>query len=368
MAVTMTTLDTNSSFLAHVNQLAEQLQPHDLSSYLKAVSWAQKKGVTTTQQTHKIDSIEALSEDMLSEQCVIKLADGWSAKALMIVDPEPNNRFFDHVTLRSYGLKKLKEKLTQLYNSTFAGVNQQWVVESRESGSFPSTVSPVSYSFYVFNGVVGFISQTDYNFATRRVCYFDGAFSPLAFDKDISLNSSELVKGYHLIPQNAARYMKLAQTLSMKTKAPFVAVQLFATANGPVFAGLDFAPRPLSKEAVKLSSGVLSQLDDKFKGAQTRLTNSGSNIVEGQQADNAVRFSAALSAVNDSDLVSVEEIPTWKYQRLATVAEKGEARGAWRLSDKYKQLEESASNRLASLVNERMRSAWDEIKKLNMGS
>lgn len=368
MVTTMNSNNSEPSFLAYIRQLDEITQPHELSPYLKAVSWAQKQGVTTTQQTHKLNSIEALSEDMLSEKCVIKLADGWSAKALMIVDPEPNNRFFDHVTLRSYGLKKLKEKLTQLYNSTLKGVNQQWVVESRESGAFPSTVSPVSYSFYVFNGVVGFISQTDYNFATQRACFFDGAFSPLAFGRDVSLNSRNLAQGNHLIPQQGARYLKIAQELSLKTKTPFVTVQLFATANGPVFAGFDFSPRLLSKDAIKLSSDFVAQLDDKLSGAQTRLGNSSLSLVEGQTVDSAVRFSALLSAVNDSNLVSVEEIPTWKYQRLATVAEKGEARGAWRLSDKYKQLEESASNRLASLVNERMSSAWDEIKKLNMGS
>jgi len=368
VAVTMTIVDTNSPFLAHVNQLADLEPSHELASYLNSVRWAQKQGVKTTQQAHRLDSIDELSEDMLAEHCVIKLADGWSAKALMIIDREPNNRFFDHVTLRSYGLKKLKEKLTQLYQSTFTGVPQQWVVEAREPGALSSTVSPVSYSFYVFNGIVGFISQTDYNFATRRVSYFDGAFLPLAFGQDVTLSSSELVEGHHLIPQHAARYVKLAQTLSLATKAPFVAVQLFATATGPVFAGLDFAPRILTKQAVKLSSDVVKQLDDKFSGAKSRLDNGSANLIEGQQADSAVRFSVALSAVDDAALATVEEIPDWKYQRLAAVAEKGESRGAWRLSDKYKQLKEAAPNKLAELVNDQMRTAWDAIKRLNAGA
>lgn len=367
MAATMTIVDTNSPFLAHVNQLADVEQPHELASYLKAVNWAQKQGVKTPQQTHRFDSVDDLSEDMLDQHCVIKLADGWSAKAMMVIDREPNNRFFDHVTLRSYGLKKLKEKLTQLYNATFSDVPQQWVVEAREPGALSGTVTPVSYSFYVFNGVVGLISQTDYNFATRRVSYFDGAFSPLAFGKDVSLSSSELVEGHHLIPQHAARYVKLAQTLSLATKAPFVAVQLFATAKGPVFAGLDFAPRVLSKQAVKLSADVVKQLDDKFNGAQARIDNGTANLIDGQQADGAVRFSVALSAVDDAALASVEEIPDWKYQRLAAVAEKGESRGAWRLSDKYKQLKEAAPNKLAELVNDQMRHAWDAVKQLNAG-
>lgn len=368
MAFKMTHDNFDSTFLVHALELANSEVPHELATYVNALKWAKESGIKTPQQLYQLNSIDELSVDMFATDCVIKLADGQSGKALMLIDKEPNNRFFDHVTLRSYGMKKLKEKLTQLYKSSFKDIDEQWLVEAREPGFLPSAVSPVSYSFYVFNGVVGLISQTDCNFAKRRISFFDGAFSPLASGKDVSLNTSELAQGNHLIPQHVARYLKLAQKLSFKTKEPFVAVQLFGTASGPVFAGFDFAPRTLLKNAVMLSPSVLKQLDDKLSGAKERLNNGSVDLVEGQQADNAVRISAALNAVSDSDIESVEDIPDWKYQRLLAVAERGEPRGAWRLSDKYKQLAEAAPNKLAGLINEQNSRAWNAIKQLNAGS
>lgn len=361
--------DNNSTFLAHLEQSATAEQQPKLASYVKAQEWAKQQGIKGTTQLQQLAKVDELSNDIIPEHCVIKLADSWSAKCLMIIDREPNNRYFDHITLRSYGFYQLKDKLKQLRKSAFQKVKQQWVIEERESGALTSTVSPVSYSFYMFNGVAGLITQTDYNFATPRVSVFNGAFEPLKTGEDLQLDdAAELVAGHHLIPQHAAQYLKVAQQLSLASKAPFVAVQLFATANGPVFAGLDFAPRILTKQAVTLSAAVTSQLDDKLAAATARVNSGSSNLIDGQQADSAVRFSVALSAVEPAALTSVEEIPDWKYQRLATVAEKGEARGAWRLADKYKQLKEAAPNKLAELVNEQMQSAWDAIKQVNTGA
>lgn len=360
--------DSESTFLSLVGQQSIALtdsREQALADAWAAAKEAKQQSVKTLEPIAELNNIDALTDDQIPERCAIKFANGWLAKGVMIIQREPNNRYFDHRTLRSYGLKQLKQKLQHFYQSNFTELPQKWRIESLAEAPLPAAVAPLSYKFYFFNGVAGLITQTDYNNDAPELALFDGSFAPLKQDKDYRVTGRDLVSGHHIIPQRAADFLKAAQDLALMSKSPFVAVKLYAATTGPVFAGFDFAPRLIHKRMVTLSHAVIDDLDEKLQGARKRIEASSTDYVFGQSVDEAVRLSVMLASVDSDALTTLEELPEWKYQRLASVARVGGAKGAWRLSDKYKQLQEQAPNKLAALLNERWKNCWDAIKQLN---
>ena len=101
---------------------------------------------------------------------------------------------------------------------------------------------PLDHKVFTFYGVVRFIFPVDRNHSVTQRAFFDGDFNPIADGLVHHASSKMTAPGVHRRPDCQAARIQLAHTRSIDLKAPFISIDCYATAKGPVLGELTHTP------------------------------------------------------------------------------------------------------------------------------
>lgn len=206
-----------------------------------------------------LDSLQDLSQMGLPELFVLKLANGWSSRGVMILERTGPDAYFDHMNLQVLD----SAEIIRAQDAAAASFGQQqgrWIVEELVVHTLGVGAIPFDYKFYCFDGEVGLVVQIDRNSGPVRIVLFDGSFRPLRLGRDYLLNGSAK-PGTPVVPLNAPEMLWWAQRLSREADSPFVSIDMFDSPTGPVFGEFTYSPGGTHRRMFVFSHKMLDRFD-----------------------------------------------------------------------------------------------------------
>ncbi|MCU1515498.1 MAG: hypothetical protein JWQ75_219 [Pseudarthrobacter sp.] len=263
-----------------------------------------------------IEDLTALADADLPPLFVLKVANGWSSRGVMILERTGPDQFFDHMNLQALSLESILRIQAEKAES-FATKKAVWIAEELIRHTLGVGAIPFDYKFYCFNGKVGLVVQIDRNTGPVKMALFDGEFRPLKKNTDYLL-SGHARSGVPVIPLHAPEMLWWAQRLSREADSPFVSVDMLDSPDGPVFGEFTYSPGGTHRKLFVFSHAML----DRFDGLM------GSDDVP----------ATALSETSLEVRRSLTKPDALPYRAWAGYAYGGGPRGAERLHSFYKDL------------------------------
>lgn len=288
----------------------------ELAQKIISHPFVEKLGMRVPHRIAVLDSLDSLREDGLPDIFVLKLANGWSSRGVMILERTGTDEYFDHMNLQTLDVSSIvKVQLEKA--ASFSQKDARWIVEELVVHTLGAGAIPFDYKFYTFNGEVGLVVQIDRNSGPVRIVLFDGTFRPLKLGADYLLSGSAQ-PGVPVVPLHAPEMLWWAQRLSLEADSPFVSIDMFDSPTGPVFGEFTYSPGGTHRRMFVFSHRLLDRFDALL--AQT-----------GPPADPLARTSL-------EDRRSLAHPGALAYRAWAGYAYGGGPRGAERLHAHYRQL------------------------------
>lgn len=333
-------------------------------NYIEAKQYAASEGANVTVEKARVDNADALIEDVFTEHATVKFIANGRVRNSMVIEREPNGRYFEHFALRSYSWYGLIKQIKQLERK-YQKAECQLIVEESVEPAVAATEVPLRYQLFVFQGEVRLIAQVDDSASPVKIALFDGSFNPLTEGSEFQINTDKLQAGIPLVPQHAGDFIWWSQTLSVGTQSPFVVVELL-DADGEIrFNGFNYAPEEFHKRHFKLERSFIERMDQSFADADKRLKDKqGKDLSNVEQVDSVTRFNALISAARIEQLQKLKLVEDWRHQRLASASYNHNDVAAWRMGVKFQQLLEETESSLETLYYEQMIKSWKAIANL----
>jgi hypothetical protein len=278
-------------------------------------------GMRVPQRHGVLDEIESLHDAELPDSFVLKLANGWSARGVMLLERNGADEYFDHMNLQVHTADSIAA-VQRAAALSFRYKAPQWIVEEFVEPLLSSGAIPFDYKFYCFHGEVGLVVQIDRNCSPTKVVLFDGEFRPFKRGTDYLL--AETTKpGVPVIPLHAPEMLWWAQKLSLEADSPFVRVDLLDSPTGPVFGEFTYSPGGTHKRTYVFSHKMLKRFD--------RLITS-----PGRPSDHLAHSSLDVR-------MSLSHPDPSYFKSWAGLAYNGGAKGAERLHTYYKEQAQACS-------------------------
>lgn len=288
----------------------------ELAQKIISHPFVENLGMRVPQRLAVLEALDGLADAGLPDLFVLKLANGWSSRGVMILERQGPDRFFDHMALQSLTLDSIKD--IQLEKAaSFATKAPVWIVEELIHHTLGVGAIPFDYKFYCFRGRVGLIVQIDRNTGPVKMALFDGDFRPLRRNTDYVLSETAR-PGMPVIPLHAAEMLWWAQRLSLEADSPFVSIDMLDSPEGPVFGEFTYSPGGTHRKIFVFSNDMLDKLD----------------ALMDETAPEADALAASPLELR-SGLAKPAGLP---YRAWAGYAYGGGARGAERLHTFYKDL------------------------------
>ncbi len=336
-------LETESPFLSFV---AEEFgrrgtnRRAELAQKVIAHPFVESLGMRVPRRLGLLQRIEDLPGGELPAKFVLKLADGWSARGVMLLECTGPDEYFDHMSLKP--LARAAVITTQRAAAESFGLQQpQWIIEEMIEPVLGIGAIPFDYKFYSFRGQVGLIIQIDRNSGPVKIAMFDGEFRPLKRGTDFLL-SARARQGVPLIPLHAPEMLWWAQRLSLEADAPFVSIDMFDSPTGPVFGEFTYSPGGTHKRMFTFSHALLDRFDRLMTEPET---------------------SGELARTGLEDRQSVAGPAPLHFKAWAGYAYNGGSRGADRLHVFYKrQAEACAPGDPSAAWSRRLSTLWARVR------
>jgi TupA-like ATPgrasp len=216
-------------------------------------------GMRVPERLAVLDEIETLHDTELPDFFVLKLAEGWSARGVMILERTDADRYFDHMNLQVHTAGSIAAVQREKALS-FEGRKPRWIVEESVKPLLGIGAIPFDYKFYCFSGEVGLVVQIDRNSHPTKIVLFDGEFRPLKRGTDYLL-SEAANPGVPVVPLHAPEMLWWAQKLSLEADSPFVRVDMLDSPSGPVFGEFTYSPGGTHKRTYVFSHKMLKRFD-----------------------------------------------------------------------------------------------------------
>jgi hypothetical protein len=216
-------------------------------------------GMRVPQRFGVLDEVESLHDAELPDSFVLKLANGWSARGVMLLERNGADEYFDHMNLQVHTSDSIAAAQREKALS-FDHKAPQWIVEEMVKPLLGIGAIPFDYKFYCFHGEVGLVVQIDRNSGPPKIVLFDGEFRPLKRGTDYLFSESAKL-GVPVIPLHAPEMLWWAQKLSLEADSPFVSVDMLDSPTGPVFGEFTYSPGGTHKKMFVFSHRMLDRFD-----------------------------------------------------------------------------------------------------------
>jgi hypothetical protein len=257
--------NAESPFLAFVASEFHQRgteRRRELAQKIIAHPFVEGLGMRVPQRIAVLDNLDSLSEAGLPDIFVLKLANGWSSRGVMILERTGPDEYFDHMNLQTLNLESIV-KIQLEKAESFSRQESRWIVEELVHHTLGVGAIPFDYKFYCFQGEVGLVVQIDRNSGPVKVVLFDGDFRPLKLGTDYLLRGSAK-PGVPVVPLNAPEMLWWAQRLSLEADSPFVSIDMFDSPTGPVFGEFTYSPGGTHRRMFVFSHHQLDRFDRLF--------------------------------------------------------------------------------------------------------
>ena len=235
------------------------LRRRELAQKIISHPFVSELGMRVPERLGVLDEIEALHDAELPDTFVLKLADGWSARGVMVLERTGADEYFDHLNLQVHTAGSITAVQREKALS-FDGRKPRWIVEESVKPLLGVGAIPFDYKFYCFSGEVGLVVQIDRNSHPTKVVLFDGEFRPLKRGTDYLL-SEAANPGVPVVPLHAPEMLWWAQRLSLQADSPFVRVDMMDSPSGPVFGEFTYSPGGTHKRTYVFSHKMLKRFD-----------------------------------------------------------------------------------------------------------
>jgi hypothetical protein len=263
-----------------------------------------------------IEDLDALADADLPPLFVLKVANGWSSRGVMILERTGKGQFFDHMNLQALNMESILRIQAEKAES-FATKKAMWIVEELIHHTLGVGAIPFDYKFYCFNGKVGLIVQIDRNAGPIKMALCDGEFKPLKKNVDYLL-AGTANSGVPVIPLHAPEMLWWAQRLSREADSPFVSVDMLDSPDGPVFGEFTYSPGGTHRKTFVFSHTMLDRFDGLMRS---------DDVPASALANTSLELRRSLT--------KPDALP---YRAWAGFAYSGGPRGAERLHSFYKDL------------------------------
>lgn len=203
--------------------------------------FVQKHGLPHLKMITLFKTASEVTLQGLPDFFVLKPASLWSGTGVMLLHrisgltayfDAKNNKILTENDIISACLR-VEQKFQRTLN---------FIVEERALDEDPDKRIPLDYKVFTFYGVAKFVLQVDRNFSPPRMAFFDGGFDPITDDR-VQLNPERPdTQGQHRKPECWKEILDLARQVTIKLEAPFISVDCYATARGPLLGELTHTP------------------------------------------------------------------------------------------------------------------------------
>lgn len=286
-------------------------------------------GMRVPERIALIEDLAFLRDADLPRVFVLKLANGWSSRGVMILERIDEDRFFDHMSLQILDLESIvKAQLEKA--SSFKTKKALWIVEELIQSTLGVGAIPFDYKFYTFSGRVGLIVQIDRNTGPIKLALFDENFRPLKPGVDYLLSNSA-THGVPIIPLHAPEMLWWAQRLSREADSPFVSIDMLDSPDSPVFGEFTYSPGGTHEKMFVFSHAVLDRLDALMTTSETptgTLFDSGLDVLQSLSSPEALAYRAWAGYAYGGGARGAERLHTF-YKALAEGCGAEDAKYIW---------------------------------------
>lgn len=265
MSVQFAGRDPASPFLEHVGRefhnRGTQLRT-DLSRKSVAKRHLADLDIIVPAEIAALDDIDALTPEMLGARAALKYAHGHSARGVMLLERMGDDLWFDHLNQKMMDLEAIKASQKRVL-ARLQG-RPGWIVEEAIPPQLDGRPIPFDYKFYCFRDQIAFVAQMDRNTYPMNVTLLDEHFAPLAHRRDYILIQPKHRPGLPIPPRHGTALRYWARRLSIMTDSPFVRIDLYDGAAGPVFGEFTFSPGTTHRKWWLYSDKMLARLNALF--------------------------------------------------------------------------------------------------------
>lgn len=304
---------------------------------------ATELGLRAPRRHAVIDDIADLAPDMLGERCVLKPAEGWASRGVMLLERLGEGRWFDHLAARARTFPEILAAQRKVKASFDAG-RWPYVVEEMIGSTLAGRPIPFDYKFYCFRERIGMIVQIDRNAYPPRLALLRPDWSPLLAGQDYAFARTSVQQGQGVVPLHAAEMAQWAAICSLRTDSPFVSVDLYDSPDGPVFGEFTFSPGGTHRAMWSYAPRTLARLDRLFQR---------------RSAETVDSFRAAMP-----DLSGLPTVAPDVFARLGAATANGHARAAQTLADFHSEAARSAPAHQAGVLRG-IAGAWAATRRAN---
>lgn len=217
-------------------------KPNSRMGKLKLHEFAKKNDLNCLDVITKFDSASAISLSTIPSEFFVLKAEGlWSGKGIYVLHKiVGTDLFYDVKNDKAWTEGALKEAAAQLEFEK--GKKLPFFVEKKAVDEDQSKHIPLDYKLFTFYGSVKFILQVDRNYATPKICFFDGEFNPIVDSRVQPAMQYKQAEAIHRVPRCSQQMIALAQNVTKKLCAPFISVDCYATSEGAVLGELTHTP------------------------------------------------------------------------------------------------------------------------------
>ena len=211
---------------------------------LQTAKLVQKSGFRTAKILHVFDGPCSLDFSSFPDAFVLKPAAFSGRKGVMLLHRcDDTNKYWEAMENRWLTLDMIRLEQFKWQELWYKHRKKpfQFIVEEMIVGENGSDKIPFDYKLFTFDGDVRLIIQVDRNIKPRALAWFLGDFQPFEARTRIETNWTTITQGKHQIPKCHKEIINMARKISMELATPFVSVDTYTTAAGPVIGELELS-------------------------------------------------------------------------------------------------------------------------------
>lgn len=183
--------------------------------------------------------------EKLPNRFVVKPSNLCATKGVMILNRQRDGTFFDLMQRRVISTKEIRDKQATYQKLTLARQpddDPKIIIEEMIVDEFDPEIIPFDYKFYTFNGDVRFIVQIDRNSTPPKIAFYRDNFYRIDFQPYTERKVRNMQLGSHRRPNCWKDLLAVATRISRTLRTPFISIDLYASADGPVVGEITPAP------------------------------------------------------------------------------------------------------------------------------
>jgi len=183
--------------------------------------------------------------DKLPNRFVVKPSNLCATKGVMILKRQRDGSFFDLLQRRTLSADAIRDEQATYKKLTLKrqpDADPKIIVEEMIVDEFNPDIIPFDYKFYTFNGDVRFIIQIDRNSTPPKIAFYRDDFYRIDFQPYTKRKVRNMQFGSHRRPNCWKDLLVVASRISQSLRTPFISVDLYASADGPVVGEITPAP------------------------------------------------------------------------------------------------------------------------------